>query len=146
MKEYDLKQSIVIVVVGFAVLWVCLYFFVFPFLAGSSRAKTPRARLEERQLFLSLENYRENFGSYPTGENASLIRALAGTNPKHLKFINVGVHSTNETGEFIDPWNTPYKILLESNSVAILSAGMNRIFGDKDDIVFNSRSNDFVKP
>ena len=54
---------------------------------------------------------------------------------------------TNASGEMIDIWQTPYRIeLVGRTNFVISSAGKNRKFGDKDDIVFNSASNDFVKP
>lgn len=147
MKEYNLKQSVVIVVAGFALLWMCLYFFIFPFLVGGGPAKIPRARMEERQLLLSMQNYRDTFGSYPAGEVTNILRTLGGENPKKLKFINLGIQSTNASGEFIDPWKTPYRIVFDgTNRVTISSAGIDRVFGDADDIIFSSVSNTFVKP
>ena len=147
MKEYNLKQSIVIVIVGLALLWVCLYYFVFPFLVGGGPAKVPRARSDESQLDASIEEYKSAFGDYPTGKNASVVRVLVRDNPKKLRLFNLGTNSTNTNGELIDPWKTPYKIVFDgTNCFTIFSAGPNQTFGDADDIVFNSVSNDFVKP
>ena len=147
MKEYNLKQSVVIVIVGLALLWVCLYCFVFPFLAGGGPEKVPRARVDEAQLSAGMEEYKSVFGNYPTGENAGIVRALAGDNPKKLQLLNLGINSTNKNGELIDPWKTPYKIVFDgTNCFTIFSAGHNQTFGDADDIIFNSVSNDFVKP
>jgi hypothetical protein len=148
MKEYNLKQSIVIVFVGLALLWVCLYCFVFPFLVGGGPAKVPRARSDESQLGAGIKEYKSVFGNYPTGKNANVVRALAGNNPKKLLLFYLGVNSTNINGELIDPWKTPYKIVFDvtNNCFTIFSAGPNQTFGDKDDIIFNSVSNDFVKP
>jgi hypothetical protein len=141
MKEYNLKQSVLIVIVGSALLWLCLYVFVFPHLAGGGPAKVPLTRSDEKQLFLSIENYKQTFGNYPTGENASIVKALAGNYP-HLTF-----NPTNENGEFVDPWKIPYKFVFDgTNSFTILSAGIDQKFGDADDIIFNSVSNGFVKP
>ena len=147
MKEYNLKQSVVIVIVGLTLLWVCLYSFVFPFLVGGGPGKVPRARSDESQLGAGIKEYKSVFGNYPTGENASVVRALVGDNPKKLLLLNLGVNSTNKNGELIDPWKTPYKIVFDgANSFNIFSAGPDQTFGDKDDIIFNSVSNDFVKP
>jgi hypothetical protein len=47
----------------------------------------------------------------------------------------------------IDPWQTPYQIEFSQQTNLIThSAGKDKMFGTKDDIVFNSPSNDFVKP
>ena len=54
---------------------------------------------------------------------------------------------TNTSGETVDIWDTPYQIeLVGRTNFIIRSAGKNCRFGDKDDIIFKSVSNDFVKP
>ena len=54
---------------------------------------------------------------------------------------------TNVAGEVIDVWQTPYRIELAGRTNFIInSAGRNRKFGDKDDIIFSSALNDFVRP
>jgi len=54
---------------------------------------------------------------------------------------------TNTSCELVDPWQTPYRIELVGRTNFIFrSAGKNLKFGDKDDIVFSSVSNDFVEP
>ncbi len=146
MKEYNLKQSVVIVVVGFALLWVCLYTFVFPFLVGGGPAKIPRARMDEKQLGLGIENYKQVFGNYPYGENSNIVRVLTGDNLQKTVFLNFK-RSTQRPNEMVDPWETPYQInFFQQTNFIIRSAGKNKVFGDADDIVFNSASNGFVKP
>jgi len=62
-----------------------------------------------------------------------------GNNPKKKVFLNIPERSTNSAGEFVDPWGTSYRIIIEStNHVAIQSAGMNRIFGDNDDVTMST--------
>jgi hypothetical protein len=64
-----------------------------------------------------------------------------------VEFIRPKNMSVNQAGELLDPWGTPYAISFSStNSFVISSAGKDKIFGDKDAIIFNSVSNDFVKP
>lgn len=146
MKDYNLKQSIIIVVAACACLWICLHLLT-PFLVGNGRGKTATTHLEEGQLADAIASYATVFQSYPTGENAAVIKALAGENPQHVKFLNLETNSTNRDGQLVDLWNTPYKISFNStNSFTIVSAGENRLFGDADDIVFDSSSNSPVKP
>jgi hypothetical protein len=38
-----------------------------------------------------------------------------------------------------DPWGTPYRIVQEADSVAIMSAGADRLFGTRDDLVVRVR-------
>ena len=54
---------------------------------------------------------------------------------------------TNTLGAVIDIWQTPFQIeLVRQTNFIVRSAGPNKIFGDADDIIFSSVSNDFVKP
>jgi hypothetical protein len=54
---------------------------------------------------------------------------------------------TNHSGAMVDIWQTPYKIeLVGQTNFVMQSAGKDKIFDTKDDIIFNSLSNDFVKP
>lgn len=51
-------------------------------------------------------------------------------------FLNISPRSTNNAGQFVDPWGTPYDIVFEStNRVTIKSAGKDKVFSDKDDVV-----------
>jgi len=120
---------------------------ILPMLAGGGPAKASLALNDEKQLSLSFESYKQTFGSYPTGENAVIARALAGDNQQKLEMFHFAVNSTNKNCEIVDPWKTPYKFVFDgTNSFTILSAGFDQKFGDADDIIFNSVSNSFVKP
>jgi hypothetical protein len=56
-------------------------------------------------------------------------------------------YRTNVNGDVLDVLGTPYKIEFAGHTNFIIySAGRDRKFGDADDIIFNSISNDFVKP
>ena len=146
VKDYNLKQSIIIIAAGCALLLVVLYLFT-PILAGGHRDNASVTRLEEAQLADAINLYANALKQYPAGENASVTKALLGENPQHLIFLNLDANSTNQQGEVIDLWNTPYKITFNfTNSFTISSAGNDRVFGSTDDIVFDSRSNSFAKP
>ena len=61
--------------------------------------------------------------------------------------MNLRGGRTNSQGEMLDPWRTPYRIEAHARANFIVrSAGKNREFGDKDDIVFDSLRNALVKP
>ena len=124
-------------------LWLGLYYFVFPHLVGSGPAKVSLAHYAETQLHLSMESYKREFGNYPTGGNASIVpRILAGENPRKMRLFELSANSTNENGELVDPWDTPYKVVFDgTNNFTIISAGMNRVFGDPDDIIYNNAPN-----
>jgi hypothetical protein len=145
VKNLTLKQSIYIAGLAFLLLWICLYLFS-PFLAGGGPAKIPSARLDESQLGSSMNNYRQTFGSYPTGENSNIVSKLAGNNSQKTIFLNYR-RSVEHPNEMVDPWGTPYQIeFSRQTNFIVRSAGQDKIFGTKDDIIFNSASNDFVKP
>jgi hypothetical protein len=99
------------------------------------------------RLQAEIKNYQYEFGSYPTGDCTQVIKQLLGDNPKKIEFLNPKNPFINQAGELLDPWGTPFAInFLSTNSFIISSAGKDKKFGDKDDIIFNSISNDFVKP
>lgn len=146
VKQYNLKQSVIIVVGGFILLWICLYLFVFPHLAGGGPEKIPRSRLDEEALNSALKNYQSVYAVYPTGESSNVVRILTGDNPQRIVFLNFR-RTSEHPNEMVDPWGTPYQIkFLQQTNFIIRSSGKNKVSGDKDDIVFNSLSNDFVKP
>ena len=71
-------------------------------------------------------------GTYPTGGNIEVSKALQGANAKNVIVI-VGSsrkNNVNEKGEFVDPWGTPLRIYFSDTGVLIRSAGPNRRFDD----------------
>ena len=122
----------IFVVIGVGlILWGLLL----PAETGPTLNKNARCRLVlMMRLKAEMGNYKYKFGNYPTGDYAQVLEKLFGDDPQ-IKFFRV------------DPWGTPFAINFPStNSFVISSAGKDKIFGDADDIVFNSVSNDFVKP
>jgi len=86
------------------------------------------------------------YSNYPTGENSDIVRALAGDNSQKIVFLNF-TSKVESPNEMLDPWKKPYQIqFFQQTNFVIRSAGKDKIFGDKDDFIFNSVSNDFVKP
>jgi hypothetical protein len=120
---------------------------ILPMLAGGGPARAAHVMSDEKQLALSFEVYKQTFGSYPTGENAGIVKLLAGANPQKLQLFLLNANSTNENGELVDPWKKPYIFSYDgTNGYSISSAGYDQKFGDANDIIFNSASNNFVKP
>ncbi len=92
-------------------------------------------KLEMQSLLNALQFYQAEYDSYPSGSSSKILQALLGNNPKKRVFLSIGARSTNNAGQFVDPWGTPYEIGVEStNLVMIRCAGKNRSFGDKDDM------------
>jgi len=97
-------------------------------------------RNQVKQIAAALKQRVIEFGELTNVDNRFIFHAVFGTNGYYAD-------RTNALGGISDIWNTPYRfeILVRTNFI-IRSAGPNKIFGDADDIIFDSLSNDFVKP
>jgi hypothetical protein len=93
-------------------------------------AKTARFNENVENLFSALQKYKERVGTYPTGGNLEVAKALMGNNPKNVIVIVGNKTDLNEKGEFVDPWGTALRIYFSDNGVLIRSAGPNRRFDD----------------
>jgi hypothetical protein len=126
-----MKQVLTIILTLFlvvGVLWV-------------ARAWTQR-RLDERvatfngeadKLIQGIQQYREFVGSYPTGNNATITKALLGqTGQTEKKVVILAVRNCNinDKGEIVDGWGTPLQFYFSHNEVMIRSAGPNRVWED----------------
>jgi len=104
---------------------------------SKAQAKIFKTRSDEKFLSFLLENQLAGIGLLASNEFVL----------SSISFQDAFFLATNHSGAVIDIWQTPYKIeLVQRTNFIIHSAGPNRKFGDKDDIIFNSISNDFVKP
>ena len=104
-------------------------------------------RLELANIKNSIDGYQSKYANYPAGNQSEIIKSLCGDNLQKYQFLNIKVNQLNSDKEYLDPWGTPFAINFSStNSFVVSSAGKDKIWGDKDDIIFNSTSNDFVKP
>jgi type II secretory pathway pseudopilin PulG len=105
-----------------------------------------KTQLQIADLIFALKNYKSVYGVYPTGESSNIVGVLAGDNPQKTVFLNFR-RTMEHPNEMVDSWEMPYKIeFSQQTNFIIRSAGKDKIFGDADDIIFNSASNGFVKP
>jgi type II secretory pathway pseudopilin PulG len=95
-------------------------------------ARTAQFNNDVEDLFTALQKFKERVGSYPTGGNLEVSKALQGANSKNVIVIVGSAHknNVNDKGEFIDPWGTPLRIYFSDSGVLIRSAGPNRRFDD----------------
>ena len=110
--------------------------------AGTSKTKAMiiRTRTEERIMSTLLEDQAMKVDGL-TNINGQFILATL------FADSNQSLFRTNVSGEVSDIWQIPYRIeLVAPTNFIIRSAGKDKTFGDSDDIIFNSVSNDFVKP
>jgi Type II secretion system (T2SS), protein G len=104
-----------------------------------------RTKMEISSIAGALEQYEATYGSYPTGNPASVLKKLLGDNPQKHSFLDLNPRSISEHGEFLDVWGTPFKISISSTKFMIRSAGKNTEFGDGDDYVFDGTKRDFIQ-
>jgi hypothetical protein len=79
-------------------------------------------------LILGIQQYKEFVGTYPTGNNTSITKALLGQTEKKVLILAVRRSDINDKGEIVDPWGTPLQFYFSSNEVLIRSAGPNKAF------------------
>jgi hypothetical protein len=81
-------------------------------------------------LILGLQQYKEFVGNYPTGNNATITKALLGQGEKKVLILAVRRTDINDKGEIVDPWGTPLQFYFAQNEVLIRSAGPNKVWED----------------
>jgi hypothetical protein len=81
-------------------------------------------------LLAGLQQFKEFTGSYPSGSNLDIARALSGQTDKKVLILAVRKSDHNQKGEIVDPWGTPIQIFISGNGVLIRSAGPNKAFED----------------
>jgi hypothetical protein len=110
-----------------------------------AKAKIIFTHFETKEIATVLKQHAIEIGGLTNIDNNFVFQAVFGTD----ETINLNYHSeqTNSQGQVLDCWKTPYQIeILMRTNFVVTSAGPDKIFGDADDIIFNSASNDFVKP
>ena len=123
-----MKRILTIVLIGLgvtAVLWV----------AQGWTLHRPDPKIEKfnrdcDNLILGIQQYREFVGSYPTGNNAAVVKALLGRTEKKVLILSIRRSDVNDKGELVDPWGTAYQFYFSHNEVLIRSAGPNKAWED----------------
>ncbi len=125
MKKAIVIAAIVLGVGG--VLWVAKAWT--PHRADS---KILKFNLDADNLILGLQQYREFVGTYPTGNNLAIAKALLGRSDKKVLILAVRKSDMNDKGEILDPWGTPLRFYFSDNEVMIRSAGPNKVWEDSN--------------
>ena len=120
----------ILVGIGFITVIVCAFWATAAWKTFRVNAKTAKFNEDVENLFVGLQKYKERVGSYPTGGNAQIAKALQGENSKNVIILVGRKTELNEKGEYMDPWGTPLKIYFTEGGVLIRSAGANRRFDD----------------
>jgi type II secretory pathway pseudopilin PulG len=94
-----------------------------------------RCGMQMRVVLNAIRSYQSEMLAYPTGSGSKVIRQLQGSNPKQRNFIETSSIAFNSLREWVDPWGTPFTLVVDPNGGGrISSAGPNRQFGDADDL------------
>ena len=118
--------TIALVVVGMTgVLWVAKAWTL-----KRTDEKVVKFNTDCDTLILGIQQYKEFVGTYPTGNNVAITKALLGQTEKKVLILAVRRSDVNDKGEIVDPWGTPLQFYFSNNEVLIRSAGPNKAFED----------------
>lgn len=120
----------ILVFVGLITVICCSFWAAKAWSTLRANARTTKFNEDVDNLFVGLQKYKERVGSFPTGGNADVAKALSGDNAKNIIILVGRKSELNEKGEYVDPWGTPLKIYFSEASILIRSAGPNRRFDD----------------
>ena len=121
--------TVILIVVGVVgVLWVAKAWTTFT--PKRVDPKFAKFNSDCDALILGIQQYREFVGSYPTGNNIQITKALSGQTEKKVMILAVRRTDMNDKGEMLDPWGTPLMFYFAHNEVLIRSAGPNRAWDD----------------
>ena len=98
----------------------------------STDPKIAKFNADADNLILGLQQYREFVGTYPTGNNLGIAKALLGRTEKKVLILAVRKSDMNDKGEILDSWGTPLKFYFSDNEVMIRSAGPNKAWDDSN--------------
>ena len=145
------RKEIIIVAGIVSFLLICIGYLLLPSLAYSGPSKRFISLRRAEELYFGLETYKNDFGNFPVGDNAAVMKMLCGDNPKGAQLFHFSdrsrEHAKNWRGQCVDGWGTAFQIdFSPTNNPVIRSAGLDKAFGSKDDLIFNGSTNDFVNP
>lgn len=93
-------------------------------------SKVAKFNLDADNLIQGIQQYKEFVGTYPSGDNISIAKALLGQTDKRVLILAVRKSDLNNKGEILDPWGTPLQFYFSHNEVMIRSAGPNKVWQD----------------
>ena len=131
----------ILLVVGVIAVLLAAGWAVKAFTTVQAKARNSRLSSDVESLFDGLQKYKDFVGTYPTGGNADIAKALQGQNPRKVTVLVGRKLEVNGKGEYVDPWGTPLRIYFSDTSVLIRSAGPNRRFDESTAMEFD----DFIR-
>lgn len=118
-----------------------------PAISGGHPTRPQKSTLEMQFIAEALHQYRKETGRYPTGQTENILQQLRATNALGSQYLLYPIRRGYSIHEFVDPWGKPYRIEIgQAAEFVIRSAGKNGKFGDRNDVVLHSSSNNLVNP
>jgi hypothetical protein len=77
---------------------------------GDGPTRRSGTKNDVTQIAVALQQFKSEYGNYPSGSENELIAILQGNNPKGIVFIELPKKQFDNSGNFIDQWGTPYRI------------------------------------
>ena len=101
-----------------AIVLLVLFVIFGPQLGDGHAGQSP-VRDTASQLATALTAYQTEYGAYPDATDGELIRVLSGRNPRQIVFLEVAPKQLDSAGRLIDPWGSPYRILLPARGTKV---------------------------
>ena len=140
---HDMLRKSALIIGVFVGGFICLKFLINANPNSASYRNSFRTKTTLRLLTSSIDLYRAKYGSFPAGDNASILRKLCGDNADKIVFIEHPSTYMTSTWppkiecdselRIVDGWNTPIRFS-ESNG-RVESAGEDKKFDTSDDLV-----------
>lgn len=103
-----------LIVIAFATIVLGLLYVIGPtgdtLLELFTKKKQLHPKAVETQLCAALTQFEIEYGAMPTGDNAQIVAALRGKNPRSITFLETAPRFLNAAGVVIDTWKMPYRI------------------------------------
>jgi hypothetical protein len=125
-----MKKALTLTIISAVVLLGSVLFVAKAWTSKRIDPKMVKFNSDADSLILGIQQYREFTGSYPTGNNIQITKALLGRTDKRIMILAVRRADINDKGEILDPWGTPLQFYFSHNEVMIRSAGPNKAWDD----------------
>lgn len=102
-----MKSAVTVILVAGAIFVV--FALLFPSVSDGPDRRSA-TKNDVTQIAVALQQFKSEYGNYPTGSENQLIAILQGNNPKKIVFIELPKKQFDKSGNFIDQWGTPYRI------------------------------------
>ncbi len=107
-----------------------------PVMPTSAPAAVRTPESETGRIRTVLRGYRAALGQNPVGSNPEIARALLGSNPRGIQFLDRSTVTLNAKGELLDDWGNPYFFhAISGTHMEVRSPGPDGKLFTADDVV-----------